>query len=163
MSASQTFCQTQDPLGDLSNIQTLLKAKSIEETDLSIVQSIHQKRGAETNMYVSPKCKADIIIIIINPLTARIVGAPQMILQPVFSIFPCSPLPSGLVELQTCPCRPPEPESKHRADLQTTKNKVQRLTCLPLRLCTSCFTLAKRRMRRSAFCACCNQLLCRSM
>ena len=36
-----------------------------------------------------------IIIIIINPLTARVVGAPQMILQPVFSIFPCSPLPSG--------------------------------------------------------------------
>ena len=34
-------------------------------------------------------------IIIINPLTARVVGAPQMILQPVFSIFPCSPLPSG--------------------------------------------------------------------
>ena len=29
-----------------------------------------------------------IIIIIINPLTARVVGAPQMILQPVFSIFP---------------------------------------------------------------------------
>ena len=36
-----------------------------------------------------------IIIIIINPKTARVVGAPQMILQPVFSIFPCSPLPSG--------------------------------------------------------------------
>ena len=36
-----------------------------------------------------------IITIIINPLTARVVGAPQMILQPVFSIFPCSPLPSG--------------------------------------------------------------------
>ena len=34
-------------------------------------------------------------IIITNPLTARVVGAPQMILQPVFSIFPCSPLPSG--------------------------------------------------------------------
>ena len=31
----------------------------------------------------------------INTLTARVVGAPQMILQPVFSIFPCSPLPSG--------------------------------------------------------------------
>ena len=27
------------------------------------------------------------IIIVINPLTARVVGAPQMILQPVFSIF----------------------------------------------------------------------------
>ena len=36
-----------------------------------------------------------IIIIIINPLTARIVGAPQMILQPVFSILPFFPLPSG--------------------------------------------------------------------
>ena len=36
-----------------------------------------------------------IIIIIINPLTARVVWAPQMILQPVFSIFPCFPLPSG--------------------------------------------------------------------
>ena len=36
-----------------------------------------------------------IIIIIINPLTARVVGAPQIILQPIFSIFPCSALPSG--------------------------------------------------------------------
>ena len=35
------------------------------------------------------------LIIIINPSTARVVGAPKMILQPVFSIFPCSPLPSG--------------------------------------------------------------------
>ena len=34
------------------------------------------------------------IIIITNPLTARVVGAPQMVLQQVFSIFPCSPLPS---------------------------------------------------------------------
>ena len=33
--------------------------------------------------------------VIINPLTTRVVGAPQMILQPVFSIFPCPPLPSG--------------------------------------------------------------------
>ena len=36
-----------------------------------------------------------IIIIIIKLLMARVIGAPQMILQPVFSIFPCSPLPSG--------------------------------------------------------------------
>ena len=35
------------------------------------------------------------IVIIISPLTARVVGAPQMILQPVLSVFPCSPLPSG--------------------------------------------------------------------
>ena len=40
------------------------------------------------------------IIIIINPLTARVVGALQMILQPVFSIFPCSPLPSGTCRTQ---------------------------------------------------------------
>ena len=35
-----------------------------------------------------------IIVIIVNPLTARVAGAPQMILQPVFSIFPCS-MPAG--------------------------------------------------------------------
>ena len=35
------------------------------------------------------------IIIIISPLTAKAVGAPQMISQPVSSIFPCSPLPSA--------------------------------------------------------------------
>ena len=35
------------------------------------------------------------IIIIIYPLTARVVGAPQMISPPVSSIFPCSPLPSA--------------------------------------------------------------------
>ena len=46
-----------------------------------------------------------IIIIIINPLTVRVVGAPQMILQPVYSIFPCSPhaRPLGLTEPQACP------------------------------------------------------------
>ena len=44
-----------------------------------------------------------IIIIIINPLTARVVGAPQVILQPVFSIFPVLHYPLGLAELQACP------------------------------------------------------------
>ena len=37
-----------------------------------------------------------ITIIIIYPLTARVVGAPQMISQPVSSIFSCSPLPSWI-------------------------------------------------------------------
>ena len=36
-----------------------------------------------------------IIMIIIYPLTRRVVEAPQMISQPVSSIFPCSPLPFG--------------------------------------------------------------------
>ena len=45
-----------------------------------------------------------IIIIIINPLTARVVGAPHMILQPVLSIFfPVFHCPLGLAELQACP------------------------------------------------------------
>ena len=45
--------------------------------------------------FVIRTCALCFIIIIICPLTARVVWAPQMILQPVFSIFPCSPLPSG--------------------------------------------------------------------
>ena len=48
-------------------------------------------------------CIVGIIIIIINPLTARVVGAPQMILQSVFSIFPVLHCPLGLAELQACP------------------------------------------------------------
>ena len=44
-----------------------------------------------------------IIIIIINPLTARVVGAPQMILQPVSPFFPVLHCPLGLVELRACP------------------------------------------------------------
>ena len=40
-------------------------------------------------------CVSFIIIIIIYPLTVRVVWAPKMILRPVFSIFSCSPLPSG--------------------------------------------------------------------
>ena len=35
------------------------------------------------------------LIIVIYPLTIRVVGALQMIPQPVSSIFPCSPLQSG--------------------------------------------------------------------
>ena len=44
-------------------------------------------------VYLQQTVPEFVIIIIINPLTTRVVGAPQMILQPVFSIFPCSPGP----------------------------------------------------------------------
>ena len=47
--------------------------------------------------------EAIFIIIIIYPLTARVVGAPQMISQPISSIFPCSPLPSRTWRMQVCP------------------------------------------------------------
>ena len=43
-------------------------------------------------------------IIIINPLTARVVGAPQMIFCNQFSpFFPVLHCPLGLAELQACP------------------------------------------------------------
>ena len=41
--------------------------------------------------------------LIIYPLTARVVGAPQMISQPVFSIFPVLLCPLRPAELQACP------------------------------------------------------------
>ena len=44
-----------------------------------------------------------IIIIIINPLTDRVVGALQMILQPVFSVFHFLHCSLRLGELQACP------------------------------------------------------------
>ena len=44
-----------------------------------------------------------IIIVIIYPLTARVVGTPQMISKPVSSIFFVVHCPLGLGELQACP------------------------------------------------------------
>ena len=45
----------------------------------------------------------NIIIIIIYILTTRVVGAPEMILQPVSSIFSVLHCPLGLCELPNCP------------------------------------------------------------
>ena len=68
-------------------------------TDLSASENkFHEWWLASLCWYTEIKVngqKLETVIIIINPLTERVVGAPQMILQPVFSIFPCSPLPSG--------------------------------------------------------------------
>ena len=41
--------------------------------------------------------------IIINSLTARVLGATQLILQPVFPIFPVLHCPLGFAELQARP------------------------------------------------------------
>ena len=44
----------------------------------------------------STNCRFRLLrLFLIYPLTIRVIGAPQMILQPVSSIFPCSPLPPG--------------------------------------------------------------------
>ena len=51
--------------------------------------------SSQRQSYFPEHFNAPVIIIIICPLTARVVGAPKMILQPVSSIFSCSPLPSG--------------------------------------------------------------------
>ena len=53
------------------------------------------KKGAVLFRQTLSRKDVIIIIIIIYPLTARVIGALQMISQSVFSIFPCSPLPSG--------------------------------------------------------------------
>ena len=47
-----------------------------------------------TCVKVPPKCE-QISKILIYPSTMQVAEAPQMVLQPVSSIFPCSPLPSG--------------------------------------------------------------------
>ena len=77
--------------------------------------------------------KHDVIIIIINPSTARVIGAPQMILQPVFSIFPCSPLRSGT-------CRTPGLSIPWRC-LPTCSSVC--LFFFPLSLCLAKMVLAR--------------------
>ena len=68
---------------------------------ISVMQTLWQEKGEWMFNATCPLSHShnlfpsSIIIIIINPLTMRVAGAPQMILQPVFSIFPCSTLPSG--------------------------------------------------------------------
>ena len=66
-------------------------------TSSKVIMNIHHMLPLLLHLWQRSRTqqKADIIITIINPLTARVIGAPQMIWQPVFSIFPCSPLPSG--------------------------------------------------------------------
>ena len=54
---------------------------------------LHQKFNESIYIYI---CGLIIIIIIIYPFIARVVGASQMISQPVSSNLPCSPLPSGV-------------------------------------------------------------------
>ena len=55
---------------------------------------VHVMAESSTETHQNQNNRHDQIIIIMNPLTTRVVWAPQMILQPVFSLFPCSPLPS---------------------------------------------------------------------
>ena len=66
------------------------------------------------NLFYRHCTSKTVIIIIINTLTARVAGAPQTIFQPVFSIFPCSPSPSGT-------CRTPGLSIPQQARVTTLK------------------------------------------
>ena len=68
-------------------------ARKREANQYNTAELIQARQNLATSMH-RDTAREIIIITIINPLTARVVGAPQMILQPVFSVFPCSPLPS---------------------------------------------------------------------
>ena len=74
-----------------------------------------------------------IIIITIYPLTARVVGAPQMILQPVSSIFPVLLCPLGPGELQACPI----------PDVVFPPLPLSALSRFPLSLCLARWLLAR--------------------
>ena len=76
-----------------ANESRLAQAVLIHEQQLIAILLLREKKSRRrSKRNTALGC---IIIIIIYPLTARVVGAPHMILQQVFSIFPCSPLPSG--------------------------------------------------------------------
>ena len=74
-------------------------ADSMMTRDISSISYLFERR-----------IQIQFIIIIIYPLPARVVGPPQMISQPVSSIFPCSLLPSvtwGIPDLSISWCCPP--------------------------------------------------------
>ena len=56
---------------------------------------IHTRTQTHTDTHVYTQIYAHTHASLIYPITTRVVGAPQLILQPVSSIFPCSLLPSG--------------------------------------------------------------------
>ena len=71
---------------------------------LGVVLSLQRRsRGTFVHQCCFGLFAVFIIIIIIYPLTARVVWAPQMISQPVSSIFPVLLCPLGLEELQAFP------------------------------------------------------------
>ena len=100
----------------LSHTRTHARTHTQTHTHTHTHTHIHRERSLpKTKRRLCNKVFVIIIIIIIDPLTARVVGAPQIILNSFFSIFPCSPLPSGTcrtpgLSIPWC-CFPPLPLS----------------------------------------------------
>ena len=93
MQSTNRSCQT------ALTIQTTNSLCQTESTKHTVYQQITPNREHKmVYQQVMPNRQhrtCIIIIIIIYPLTMRVIGAPQMISQPISSTFPCSPLPSG--------------------------------------------------------------------
>ena len=88
--------------GNWPIITVPVKADPVACWGKAIIRVLVVKRRGQTDIETVQRTKVIkviiiiiSIIIIIYPLTARVVGAPEMISQPVSSIFSCSPLPSG--------------------------------------------------------------------
>ncbi|WP_419612661.1 hypothetical protein, partial [Thiolapillus sp.] len=86
----------------LRSLRHHLRVQNQEHHTISGLEERGVERGSAQRSSLKREKMAIIIIIIINPLTARVIGAPQMILQfsPFFSVLRC---PLGLAELQACP------------------------------------------------------------
>ena len=64
--------------------------------NVAVPETVWNNKASQTLIsWTETKTLITIIIIIIYPLTAKVVQAPQMIPQPASSIVPCSPLASG--------------------------------------------------------------------
>ena len=85
LSSSPLDCALRDGFGQVIRIFRFFKVK-LKSCAFWLADSFQTKMEGHHQQVFSS---------LINPLTARVVGEPQMISQPVFSIVPCSPLPSG--------------------------------------------------------------------
>ena len=77
--------------------------KPFTSSDLDSLHTMIVCMHCQLLLYVTVNTSLCNVIIIINPLTARVVGAPQMILQPVSPFSPVLHCPLRLADLQACP------------------------------------------------------------
>ena len=101
-----TIDNTQSSLKTIMNSSlTLVTRRMYEQRTFPSIAFIFSPRlRLKTHTHTHTHTHTQTIIIIIYPLSARVVGAPEMISQPVSSIFvPALYCPMGLGELQASP------------------------------------------------------------
>ena len=99
ISMTASFCVVYTKQNKVSSTSYSLRQAS--NNGLEWTGAMTNGEGEKRREMHSPVC--NIVIIIIYPLTARVVEAPQMISQPVSSNLPVLYCPLGLAELQVCP------------------------------------------------------------